>query len=113
MVRTGAVAIETYAEGDGPTLLILPSCGRDGGADHKDVTTRAVRAGWRLLRPQPRGVADSSGPMKGVTLHDLADVAAAVIRGPRAEAVPSCSATPSGMPCHAWWRPIIRTWSLR
>ena len=54
MVRTGAVAIETYAEGDGPTLLILPSCGRDGGADHEDVTTRAVRAGWHpaMIRMQ-------------------------------------------------------------
>ena len=80
MVRTGAVAIETYVEGDGPTLVILPSYGRDGGADYDDITVRAARAGWRVLRPQPRGVAGSRGPMTGVTLHDLADDVAAVIR---------------------------------
>ncbi len=79
-VRTGAVAIETYVDGDGPTLVILPSYGRDGGADYDDITAQAARAGWRVLRPQPRGVAGSSGPMTGVTLHDLADDVAAVVR---------------------------------
>ena len=80
MVRNGAVAIDTYVDGDGPTLVILPSYGRDGGADFDDITAQAVRAGWRVLRPQPRGVAGSRGPMEGVTLHDLADDVAAVIR---------------------------------
>ena len=79
-VRTADVAIETYVDGDGPTLVILPSYGRDGGADYDDITAQAARAGWRVLRPQPRGVAGSSGPMTGVTLHDLADDVAAVVR---------------------------------
>ncbi len=33
-----------------------------------------------MLRPQPRGIAGSKGPLTGVTLHDLADDVAAVIR---------------------------------
>ena len=80
MVRTAGVAIETYVDGDGPALVILPSYGRDGGEDFDDITARLVRAGWRVLRPQPRGIAGSKGPMAGVTLHDLADDIAAVIR---------------------------------
>ena len=72
--------IDTYVDGEGPTLVILPSYGRDGGEDYDDVTARTVRAGWRVLRPQPRGVAASRGPMTGVTLYDLADDVAAVIQ---------------------------------
>ena len=79
-VCTGGVAIETYVDGDGPALVILPSYGRDGGEDFDDITARAVQSGWRALRPQPRGIAGSRGPMPGVTLHDLADDVAAVIR---------------------------------
>ena len=80
MVRMTDVEIETYVDGDGPTVVILPSYGRDGGEDYDDITARLVRAGWRVLRPQPRGIAGSKGSMTGVTLHDLADDVAAVIR---------------------------------
>ena len=80
MVRTTGVEIETYIDGDGPALVILPSYGRDGGEDYDDITARTARAGWRVLRPQPRGIAGSRGPMTDVTLHDLADDVAAVIR---------------------------------
>ena len=85
MARTGAtirrpgVEIETYVDGDGPALVILPSYGRDGGEDFDDITARTIRAGWQVLRPQPRGIAGSRGPMRGVTLHDLANDVAAVI----------------------------------
>ena len=79
-VRTAGVEIGTYVDGDGPALVILPSYGRDGGADYDDITARTAKAGWRVLRPQPRGIAGSRGPMTDVTLHDLADDVAAVIR---------------------------------
>ncbi len=39
-----------------------------------------AQAGWQVLRPQPRGVAGSSGLMADVTLHDLADDVVAVIQ---------------------------------
>ena len=79
-VRRDGVEIATYVDGQGPALVILPSYGRDGGADYDDINGRLVQAGWKVLRPQPRGVAGSTGPMTGVTLHDLADDVAAVIR---------------------------------
>ncbi len=60
-------------------MVILPSYGRDGGEDYDDITALTAQAGWRVLRPQPRGIAGSRGPMAGVTSHDLADDVAAVI----------------------------------
>ncbi len=80
LVRRRGTEIETYIDGKGPALVILPSYGRDGGKDFDDLSGRLVQAGWKVLRPQPRGVAGSTGPMTGVTLHDLADDVAAVIR---------------------------------
>ena len=84
-VQRPGVRIETIVDsggvdGAGPALVILPSYGRDGGEDYDEITARLVRAGWLVLRPQPRGVAGSAGPMTGLTLHDLADDVAAVIR---------------------------------
>ena len=80
IVRRPGVEIETYVDGSGPALVVLPSYGRDGGEDYDDITARVAQAGWQVLRLQPRGVAGSTGPMTGVTLHDLADDVAAVIR---------------------------------
>ena len=79
-LREDGIEIETYVDGAGPVFVILPSYGRDGGADYDDITARLVNAGWKVLRPQPRGIAGSKGPMSGLTLHDLADDVARVIR---------------------------------
>jgi hypothetical protein len=38
MVTTGAVSIETYVDGNGPAVVILPSYGRDGGDDFEPFT---------------------------------------------------------------------------
>lgn len=76
LVTTGAVSIETYVDGTGPDVVLLPSYGRDGGADFDAFTAALSGAGYRVLRPQPRGVARSTGPRTGVTIDDLgADVA--------------------------------------
>ena len=79
IVRRSGVEIETYIDGAGPALVILPSYGRDGGEDYDYITGQLVQAGWKVVRPQPRGVAGSKGPMTGVTLHDLADDIASVV----------------------------------
>jgi pimeloyl-ACP methyl ester carboxylesterase len=57
----------------------LPSRGR-GAEDFDDVAGELVKAGFRVLRPQPRGAALSLGPLQNLTLHDLARDVAAVIR---------------------------------
>jgi len=77
------VSIQTYIDGEqnghGPAVVILPSYGRDGGADFDPFTASLVRAGYRVLRPQPRGVAGSTAPTIGATLGDFGDDIAHVI----------------------------------
>lgn len=57
LVRDGNVTIETYIDGEGPTFVTLPSYGRDSGADYDPFVAHLVQAGWKVLRPQPRGIA--------------------------------------------------------
>jgi pimeloyl-ACP methyl ester carboxylesterase len=73
------IRIEVAAEGRGPLIVMLPSRGR-GADDFDEVAGELVKAGFRVLRPQPRGAALSLGPMQNLTLHDLAHDVAAVIR---------------------------------
>ena len=77
----GPVTIETYIDGDPGVLdvVVLPSYGRDGGEDFDAFTAALAGAGFRALRPQPRGVAGSSGPMTDVSIEELADDVAQVI----------------------------------
>jgi len=72
------VRIDVISEGSGPFVVILPSRGRDS-EDYDEVASGIAEAGFRVLRPQPRGTCRSSGPMKGLTLHDFARDVAAVI----------------------------------
>jgi len=78
MVADGDVRIEVIAEGAGPLVVVLPSRGRDS-EDYDEVASGIAKAGFRVLRPQPRGTCRSTGPMKGLTLHDFARDVAAVV----------------------------------
>jgi pimeloyl-ACP methyl ester carboxylesterase len=79
VTRGQGVRLETYVDGAGPTFVVIPSYGRGSRTDFDDLTASLAGAGWQVLRPQPRGVAGSVGPMTGLTLHDLAaDVAASL-----------------------------------
>ena len=73
------VRIEVVAEGSGPLVVLLPSRGR-AAEDFDEVAAGIARAGFRVLRPQPRGAGRSEGPMQGPSLHDFARDIAAVIR---------------------------------
>jgi len=79
IVTVGATSIETYVDGAGPAVVIIPSYGRDGGDDFEPFTAALVDAGYRVLRPQPRGIGKSTGPMADVALDDLGDDVAHVI----------------------------------
>ena len=75
-VRGSRATIETFVDGSGPALVILPSYGRDGAEDFDLVTSYLAAAGWKVLRPRPRGIGGTVGPMQGVAMHDLgADIA--------------------------------------
>jgi pimeloyl-ACP methyl ester carboxylesterase len=78
IVSYDSVRIEVLEQGKGPAILILPSLGR-GAEDYDRVAALLVADGFRVLRPQPRGIGRSSGPMTGLTLHDYAADVAAVI----------------------------------
>jgi len=81
IVSAGDVSIETYIDGDdgGPDVVIMPSAGRDSGDDFDHFAGALSGAGFRVLRPQPRGIGRSTGPMTDVNLVDLADDIAQVI----------------------------------
>ncbi|HVY16233.1 MAG TPA: alpha/beta hydrolase [Rhodopila sp.] len=83
-VEDGTVSIVTVIDethtGPAPALVLLPSSSRDS-LDFDDIAERFAAVGYRVLRPQPRGMAGSTGPMTGLTLHDFArDVALAIER---------------------------------
>lgn len=80
LVPAGPATIETVIEGTGPALVMLPSLGRDGWEDFDAVAAMLAAGGLTVLRPQPRGIGASTGPMVGASLHDLAADIAAVIR---------------------------------
>jgi pimeloyl-ACP methyl ester carboxylesterase len=73
-----AVQIEFDAQGAGPIICILPSLARSG-RDYDEVAAKLIAAGFRVLRPEPRGVGLSCGPMENLDLHDLARDVAAVL----------------------------------
>lgn len=73
-----SVSVEVISQGAGPLVVLLPSRGR-GAADFDVLAADLAAAGFRVIRPEPRGVGQSAGPTEGTTLHDLGrDVAAAI-----------------------------------
>lgn len=77
-VVRGEARLEVLAQGAGPLVVLLPSLGR-GASDFDAIADRLSTAGFRVLRPQPRGIGASTGPWQGVNLQDLAADIAAVI----------------------------------
>ncbi|MFG1371983.1 alpha/beta hydrolase [Xanthobacter oligotrophicus] len=81
-IKRGDVAIDVIDEGKGPLMVLLPSSARDS-EDYDAVAEGLAKAGFRVLRPQPRGAGASVGPTEGITLHDLADDVAVTIETAR------------------------------
>ncbi|MDH6590542.1 pimeloyl-ACP methyl ester carboxylesterase [Variovorax sp. TBS-050B] len=77
--RDGAeIQIEYADEGAGPAICMLPSLARSG-RDYDVVAAMLAREGFRVLRPEPRGVGRSTGPMQSLDMHDFAADVAAVL----------------------------------
>ena len=71
-VRYDNVVIDVIVDGQGSqTVVLLPSLARDS-EDYDAVAQGLANAGYRVLRPQPRGIGKSTGPMSGISLHDFA-----------------------------------------
>ena len=78
VAKNGDARLRVFSEGRGPAIVLLPGQGR-GPRDLDTVSAALVSAGYRVVRPEPRGFGESVGPVDGVDLRDLAaDVAAAI-----------------------------------
>lgn len=97
-VQRGETTIEYLVDGRGPTVLMLASLGRPA-EDFDDLSARLVAAGFTTVRPQPRGIGGSRGPMKGLTLRDLAADAMATV---------SADASPIVIVGHAFGQRVAR-----
>ena len=87
LVRYGDVQIEVVSEGEGPAVVLLPSLARDSD-DYDQVAEGLAATGFRVLRPKPRGIGRSIGPMANITLHDFArDIAEVIERLGKGHAV--------------------------
>jgi len=82
IVPHGNVELEVLAQGRGHTIVLLPSLGR-GASDFDLIAESLASGGYRVLRPQPRGIGRSRGPMTGIDLKDLAGDIVAVIEHDR------------------------------
>ena len=82
-VVRGDARLEVLAQGQGPLVVLLPSLGR-GAHDFDAMVDTIVNAGFRVLRPEPRGIGQSTGPWENVNLQDLAADIAAVIEHEKA-----------------------------
>ncbi len=78
IIRHGDAQIDYLSQGDGPPIVLLPSLGR-GAEDFDPIAEQLSAVGFRALRPQPRGIGQSRGPMTGIDLHDYANDVAAVV----------------------------------
>jgi len=125
----GEVSIDVRVDGarHAPQLVLLPSLGRD--SDDFDVIAAALAdGGYRVLRPAPRGMAGSRGPLQDITLWDLADDVAAVIEADRGLCASEISAseisaseasaseanvTPAVVAGHAYGNWVARCLALR
>src|SRR3954454_21885800 len=79
LVRYNDVQIEVVIDGRGPAVVLLPSLARDSD-DYDEVAEGLAAAGFLVLRPKPRGIGRSTGPMTGISLHDLARDIAEVVK---------------------------------
>jgi pimeloyl-ACP methyl ester carboxylesterase len=78
IIKSDDGQIEVLAQGRGPLIVLLPSLGR-GAEDFDPIATRRVPAGYRVLRPPPRGIGRSIAPLAEIDLHDYAADVATVI----------------------------------
>ena len=78
LVSYDNVQIEVNSQGTGPVIVMLPSLGRSG-RDYDQVADYLQADGFRVVRPEPRGIGQSKGPMENLTVHDFARDVAAVV----------------------------------
>ena len=79
LVHYNDVQIDVVIDGSGPAVVLLPSLARDSD-DYDEVAGVLAAAGFQVLRPKPRGIGRSTGPMTKITLHNFARDIAEVVK---------------------------------
>ena len=100
VVKAGPATLHVTITGRGEPIVFIPSRGR-GVEDFEDLSTRLVQAGYQAILPEPRGIGGSTGPLDGITYHDLASDVAAVIQ--------SVARGPATVVAHAFGTRVART----
>jgi len=104
LLQIGDTQLDVISEGQGPSLVLLPSSLRDS-LDFDLLAGLLAEAGFQVLRPQPRGMGRSSPPPEGMTLATLADDVASVIA--------HCASGPALVVGHAYGHWVARMTDLR
>lgn len=104
LLPCGEATIETWIEGHGTTIVLLPSRGRDT-YDFDEVATQLVARGYRILRPQLRGTGRSTGPNQNLDLFDYADDVACAVR--------NAGTSPAVIVGHAYGNYVARAFAVR
>ncbi|MEM1132158.1 MAG: alpha/beta hydrolase [Pseudomonadota bacterium] len=70
--------IAYFVQGEGPTVVLLPSAGREA-SDFNELADMLVYKGYRTIAVEPPGIGNSDLPNEDMTLFDLADDIRAVL----------------------------------
>ena len=70
-ISVGPAVLEVVIGGSGDTVVLLPFAGGDISQFDR-LAPVLHEAGFRTAAINPRGVSESTGPLEGLTLHDLA-----------------------------------------
>ena len=73
-----ACPLTVHLQGEGQPIVLLPALGR-GADDFSALADRLAASGYRVIRPEPRGVGGSSRSLDGLVLDDFADDVASVV----------------------------------
>ncbi len=79
LIHYNDIQIDVVIDGSGPAVVLLPSLARDSD-DYDEVAEGLAAAGFTVLRPKPRGIGRSTGPMTKITLHDFGRDIAEVVK---------------------------------
>jgi pimeloyl-ACP methyl ester carboxylesterase len=100
MIDVEGGRVEYSVRGHGPTIYMIPSFGR--GCEDFDVLSDAlVQNGYRVVCAQPRGAGASTSEKKELTLTDMANDAATVLK--------AVGGTPAVLVGHDFGQRITRT----
>ncbi len=70
LVGRAPVRMEVFQKGQGTAVIMYPSLGR-AAQDFEQLGNAVAAAGYRVVLVNPRGIGASTGPMDGISLHDL------------------------------------------